>query len=56
MVFNRGESRLLGQAEKWPFHCVALVANRNVSKVCSEQVGLVFAPGREPFGHALYPG
>ena len=55
IVLDRREARLLGQAEERPLHRVALVADRDVREVGGEQVGLMIALGREPFGHGLYP-
>ena len=56
IVLDRRKARFLGQAEKWPLHRVALVANRNVREIRGEEVGLMIAFGRKPFCHETHPG
>ena len=51
MVLDRCVSRLLGEAEERTFHCVALVADRDIRKISREQVGLIVTLGGNPLGH-----
>ena len=50
-VFDRRKAWFLGQAEKRPFHGVALVANRYIREIRAKQVGLSIALGRDAFRH-----
>ena len=46
VVLDGREAGLLGQAEEWPLHRVALVADGDVREVGGEEVGLMIALGR----------